>query len=431
MSKPNKTKETPDLSKEAIEDAVVVDASDGDATSDSVEISEEPGKQPDLDSSEPVEAEEADSVTGEAEPALDPIDLGDKDTAAEQVMADPEVESAPVEPVPTLAPEKPAPVKLASVKKVGFVPVVLGGVVAACLGAGVALYLFPNGMNGGNAVVFQSEVSAILAAQADRDQQLADQISGLTLPPDLSAEVSGIAEGLSGQTGHLAEVADRVAAFEKRITDLEKRPLTSAVSDDVVAAYERELQALQAAMATQRAEVEKMIATAQAKEDQADLTAQEAALQSALAQVAIAMDTGGSFDAPLAELTAAGIAVPEVLASTVDGVPTLAQLQSEFPTSARAALAAARTEGGNTGAFNFLRTQLGVRSLAPKDGDDPDAVLSRAEAALKAGHLSDVFVELKGLPETGRAELSNWMARATLRSDVLVAVDTLRQSMMN
>jgi len=77
----------------------------------------------------------------------------------------------------------------------------------------------------------------------------------------------------------------------------------------------------------------------------------------------------------------------------------------------------------------FLQDQLGVRSVAPKDGNDADAVLSRAEAALKAGDLASAFAELDALPSEGQAEMTDWIALATRRAQALDALSALKQDL--
>jgi hypothetical protein len=73
----------------------------------------------------------------------------------------------------------------------------------------------------------------------------------------------------------------------------------------------------------------------------------------------------------------------------------------------------------------FLRAQLGVRSLEPREGDDADAILSRAEAALAEGRLGDALAEIETLPEGARAAMSGWAAEATARRDALAAAEAL------
>ena len=126
-----------------------------------------------------------------------------------------------------------------------------------------------------------------------------------------------------------------------------------------------------------------------------------------------------------------GAEVPEALAALAEtGVPTRAALAESFPEAARAALAAARAEAGEGASVSaFLRSQLGMRSLTPRAGDDPDAVLSRAEAALAEGRLSDALAEIEALPETARAAMADWAAQARSRADALVAAEALSAAM--
>jgi len=104
-------------------------------------------------------------------------------------------------------------------------------------------------------------------------------------------------------------------------------------------------------------------------------------------------------------------------------------LQGSFPDAARAALVASTREGLETGSVDrltaFLRTQLGARTLAPKAGDDPDAVLSRAEAALGRGDLDETAAELAGLPDAGKAEFTGWLVKLNARRGALAALADL------
>ena len=121
------------------------------------------------------------------------------------------------------------------------------------------------------------------------------------------------------------------------------------------------------------------------------------------------------------------------LADVQDGVPTLASLQEKFPEAARVALAAARSEGvageESTGLGAFLRTQFDVRSTSPREGTDADAVLSRAEAAVRTGRLSDALAEISALPEVSRAAMSDWLAQAEARASAVAAADILSSTL--
>ena len=314
----------------------------------------------------------------------------------------------------------------------GFLPLLLGGVVAGAIGYGVATY-FP--MNDGSV-----DVSVQMQAQAD---QLAA----------LEAKLADIpAVDLSGVEAQIASVGDQAAALsgaidtnfadlDARLTEVEKRPgADGTLSDTALAAYQRELEQLRADLEIQQATVMSTVAQAEtdlaaaraeaeALEQEALASAEAAASRAALNRVSTAIETGAPFADALGDL---GGDLPTALSSAAEnGVATTAELTSDFPAAARAALAAARAEGVSDesgGLGGFLRNQFDVRSTAPQEGSSPDAVLSRAEAAIKEGRVADALAEIEALPEVARAEMTDWTAQATERADVLDAVATLSET---
>ena len=97
------------------------------------------------------------------------------------------------------------------------------------------------------------------------------------------------------------------------------------------------------------------------------------------------------------ELAAGGVTVPDALSAPAkEGVadPGVA-LRSSFAPAARTALADARDADKTTGLVAFLQRQTGARSVTPQEGDSPDAVLSRAEAALAGGDVAAALSELQ------------------------------------
>ena len=314
----------------------------------------------------------------------------------------------------------------------GFLPLLLGGVVAGAIGYGVATY-FP--MNDGSV-----DVSVQMQAQAD---QLAA----------LEAKLADIpAVDLSGVEAQIASVGDQAAALsgaidtnfadlDARLTEVEKRPgADGTLSDTALAAYQRELEQLRADLEIQQATVMSTVAEAEtdlaaaraeaeALEQEALASAEAAASRAALNRVSTAIETGAPFADALGDL---GGDLPAALSSAAEnGVATTAELTSDFPAAARAALATARAEGVSDesgGLGGFLRNQFDVRSTAPQEGSSPDAVLSRAEAAIKEGRVADALAEIEALPEVARAEMTDWTTQATERADVLDAVATLSET---
>ncbi|MDM8164982.1 hypothetical protein [Roseovarius sp.] len=329
---------------------------------------------------------------------------------------------------------KPAPAEQVVVRKGGFLPMLLGGVAAGAIGFGAAYYLFGQPADTSAFDTYRSETDESLQAQSDRLDALAGQLEN---GPDLSALEQGQAElqdTLSTLSDQLTETRETVAALSARLDEVESRPLTEGASEAAAAAYEAELKKLQDAMAAQRAEIEQMVSRAEDLETEAETTAQATLRRAALSRILTALDAGGGYADALADLQETGMEVPEPLTRAADsGVATLPELQEGFPDAARAALAAARNasaEAGESGGLSaFIRTQLGARSLEPREGDDPDAILSRAEAATNAGRLTDALAEIEALPEVARAELSDWAGQAARRLEAVAAAQQLSEEL--
>ena len=314
------------------------------------------------------------------------IEAADVETPAEEVEA---IEPAPetpeepseeiveaIEPDATLEETQTFTPQTTVVRKGGFVPMVLGGVVAAGIGFGSALYLLPNlpaawlpsqGENPMEALAQKLEAQSqeIAAMKAE----LADAGANEALEARV-ADVSGQVSGLAGEIAALKAPVEAIAELGVRLDALEKAPVANA-SPVAVEAYQREMDEL-------RAEIGAMTAEAEAKRASAEMTAQEALRRSAMSQILTSLETGSGFAEAIESLSATGVNVPEALVAQAAGVPTVAGLSADFPEAAREALAAARTaEGSESSGFGaFLKSQLGARSLAPREGTDPDAVLS-------------------------------------------------------
>ena len=144
-----------------------------------------------------------------------------------------------------------------------------------------------------------------------------------------------------------------------------------------------------------------------------------AAAEAALGQVQAAVASGAAFAAPLATV-AATIEIPDALQAVAEaGVPTQDALTRGFAPLARAALPVALQEtagesmGDRLGAF--VMGQIGGRAVAPREGDDPDAVLSRVGAAVAGGDLEAALAEIAALPQGARDVLAPWVADVEAR----------------
>lgn len=386
--------------------------------------------------------DEAATVTqpddAEATPSEDAATAPERDGALDEAdRVTPEPDDMPDEAAPTGAdeapPAAPAPVvrtEQVTVRQGGFWSMLLGGIAAAGIGVFAAPYVLPPDW-----FAPQGVSEAELDAQAGRIAALEERLAGLAPPADQSGEIDGLSQTLTDLTGRIAEI-------EARVGELAARPApqapASGVSEGAVAALEDRLAAQGAEYAAQqgaidalRAEIAALRGEAEAQEAAARDSAQAVLRRAALTRIRTALDTGEGFAPALADLRETGAEVPEALAALAEnGAPTRAALAESFPEAARAALAAARAEAGEgTSVTGFLRSQLGVRSLTPREGEDPDAVLSRAEAALSGGRLAEALAEIEALPETARAPLADWAAQARSRAAALAAAEALLAAM--
>lgn len=373
---------------------------------------------------------------------VDPVDESSEDAAADasaetesEPASEPESEVEPAaeyanDPLIPVAPPEPV-----VVKKGGFVPMLLGGIAAAVIGFGVARYVLPEGWPWPGQ---QSERDAAIAAQLDAQKAaLADMQATIEQQkiPDiapLATQIEAIQANIETLDGSLTDISQTLDELTQRVTALEAKPVTSAADPDAVAAYERELKQLQEAMASQRAQVEQIAAEAKAKQAAAEAAERAAERRAALGRIAAALDAGDGFAEAAAQLGEAGVTLPPELASAAKtGVPSRAALIESFAPAARTALSKARRNETGGGFTAFLKEQLGARSLEPRQGNDPDAVLSRAEAAVKEGRLGDAITELDALPGDAKAAMASWIASAQTRMDALTALKTLSDDATN
>jgi hypothetical protein len=398
------------------------------------------------------DADETSGTFGAAAESATPAPEVAEPEAAEPGSVAPET-AAPA----TAAAEAPAGEKVVVERRGGVIPGFLGGVIAVAGAAFAAPYVLPDAMR---PVMSLEPVEARLAEQSSEMETMAGRLDeaigaleGAPSQADLSALSERIAALESDLSSRLDDLSSQIAALEAadddlatRIEQAERAPLEDATDPAVVAAlesYGSEVEALRAEVQRQTEENQRLIeeaaaATAEARaaaEAEAQAAAERAAMaarQQALVDVQAALDAGRPFAEALAELS--DMEIPAALSAVADeGVPTLAALQADFPGAARAALDAARraSAGDDPGdrALTFLQSQLGVRSLEPREGDSADAVLSRAQAAAQNGDLSAAVEELQALPEPALAEMQGWIDRARTRAEATDAADQLAASL--
>ncbi len=319
-------------------------------------------------------------------------------------------------------------------------PMFLGGAIVAAAGFLAAQYFgedqwpFPSGPS------VKDELAAVIDAQSAEmealEARLSELIQAMSVLPSVGV-IDDLDARLSDTQQEAAEQSDRVDLLARRLGDLENRPIPeNGASSEAVAAYERELAAMRLMFEAELVRIEAAQENVELIETNAAEQATIAVNRAALARAQSALDSGAPFVEDLTVLKNAGVEIPaDLMALSRDGVASLAELHREFPAAARIALnAAVRADvaaGRQSRLIGFLRTQLGARSLEPRPGSDPDAILSRAEAALRAGDISRTLRELDELPAAGSAQMAGWMDKARAHQQAAAAVAALAETVNN
>ena len=363
------------------------------------------------------------TVTPHAAPASDrPADPLPEPVPAE-AAADTTPQDGPTpEPVASRTPPSETnPVSRAPEKRQSvFFPMLLGGLIAGGIGYGIAY------------MQFGQTASADIAGLRSQIETLQTDVANAP-PPDLSAVTQEMADLRSSVDDRIAALTDQVAQASQQAPAIGERAQEQAVAQlsDQIAAQQAELEQQRADL---QAQLDATRAEAEAIQQEAVDAARDEMARAALARVQGAIESGAAMQEPLDDLgSALTDPVPDALTAVAEGAPTLATLRETFPDAARDALAAARSAGeagDSAGAFgSFLRNQLNVRSVAPREGTSADAILSRAEDALRNGRLNDALAEIATLPETARAAMSDWTTQAEARAAAVDAADRLDASL--
>ncbi|NHF73729.1 COG4223 family protein [Paracoccus xiamenensis] len=362
----------------------------------------------------------------------------------------------------------PEPASQPVVKKVGFWPLAFGGVVAAALGAGAAIYAMPQlapylpaSWQAPTAqppqVDFEALRSEAVAAATDAaraevasamenmqgeaaddaqmraaiDEQIQAALSAAPPPaPAQPASAASTAAPSADVTARIAALQTQLEAQAGQIAELTARPQLDA-------AAMQQVQELAQGASAVKAEIDAAAAAARdslaAVQEETQAATQRAQAVASVAVLGAALEGGGASPTEaVQQLEQSGVAVPEPLAQ--QDLPTLDQLQMSFDAPARAALTASlkaesQSQGPLGAVSNFLRVQTGARSVEPREGTDPDAVLSRASALVEQGDLPTALEELKALPEAGQAAMADWVAQANAYLSAQSALSDVAKSL--
>ena len=339
-----------------------------------------------------------------------------------------------------------APLPLPHQRRSGLLGALIGGVLAAAAGFGLAQFVpdgWPIGDNSAlvtrlavaeaDVQTLRAEIARIAKTPPATDQTLADRIKALENVPAPAATQS-------------PDLTARLDAVEAELAAIASQPVATGTSEPglapaALAALQAEIDALKTAQTAPTAitaEAEAALARLTEAEaratsvaDGAAATIDSATTRAALIQIRAAIDAGEPYAGALSALA---VELPPALATFAEtGLSSLPALQATFPEAARAALEAALRanmgESWTDRVGSFLRNQTGARSLTPREGADPDAILSRAEAALMASDLPTAMTEIAALPPESLTAMQLWTTQAQQRLDAQAALVALTKTL--
>ena len=285
-------------------------------------------------------------------------------------------------------------------KRVGALEAGAGGPNVDELNKRVAALEAANAENGPNAAA-----TAQAAQQATQtDQQLATQIK------DLRADVDAA-------RGEIPGLAARVAKLETAA------PKTS---DADLSTLSARLDKVEAALAAPKSETR----VAPEKPEAADNPAAIAIIAGAISDKLAA---GAPFSAEIAALQRLGVDQAQLAAlrAVADGAPTGSALAASFSAVAPRVVAAA-SQGEKGGVVDRLlahiRGLVQVHDLSETKGDDPEAIVSRVEAACRRGDIAGALAAFNELPSAARDAAGDWPAKARARQAADAALQSIREA---
>jgi hypothetical protein len=265
-------------------------------------------------------------------------------------------------------------------------------------------------------------------------------------PGPIPADLERRLQALSDQSAQPIATLESVAALDRRTADLDARiaaietavanpPPADSVDGGAIEALAEELATTRAALRGEIADVEAALGAALAdagntvrRAAAAETTTQDAGLLLAVGQLRAASSSDQPFSAELAAIAALGegdgeiaplVAALAPLAAT--GVATAPALKSKFGMAASAmlrALDAPADAGWLNKAFAEVKSLVSVRRVGGDiSGDDPEAVLARAEAHLARGDVAAAVALVDGLG-LDDAVAPGWRAKARNRATV-------------
>lgn len=326
--------------------------------------------------------------------------------------------------------------------RTNLVVLMTGGILAVAIGFGAAIGLYKYGVlfSPASPNEAQIDIKTNISKQNEQFSELEKKVSSVQSKLELlilrtgtdntSGKIEFLGKEINQFTAELETINLQLSKLSKRTDDLEKRPVLQAVPEDIIEKHSKELEALQETLTQQREQMQAVMQEAEAKETIAKQAAREARIFSTVSRLSTAIKNGDNFAAVLIDFEAAiNFKAPDILHKYAEtGFVSKEQLIKDFPIAARLALNSARSEAkdaqGKTFA-DYLKTQLKARSVMPREGMSADAILSRAEAAVKDDRMTDALSELDALDLIARDQMGDWISKARERHAAVAYIDTI------
>ena len=276
------------------------------------------------------------------------------------------------------------------------------------------------------------------AALSDLNKRLATLEAAVSQGAGQDPETRAALESLSA---NLAGLSDRIQAIEDRVQSIEDGQAaaiapTAALSDRLSGEAARldELLTAQSELQARLDAAEQDLAGTIARRDSAP-GSQETLLLLAALQLRDAIRGSGPYEEPLRmlqNLTGDDAALAEIIEPLARrapaGLPSLRDLQADFPEVARRVAAielGEEGEGWSAGVLRRLSEAVNLRPVGLVEGDQPTAVVARTEVKLNEGDLAGAVAELDSLTGAAAEAAAAWRGDAEARIAADQAVSRL------
>ena len=174
-----------------------------------------------------------------------------------------------------------------------------------------------------------------------------------------------------------------------------------------------ELKELEKRLKLLSADIKKRMEISEEQNKNIKITQELTSLKESIMALKKQIQSGKPFDEQIYKLADRVELSEEFKRISTIGIIPIVELKSMFPQFARDTLSAIHKNTDETNAkkkfFIFLQEKLGARSLTPRQGNDPDAILSRVEASIKADNFNDALSLLSTIPESGMIIMAEWI----------------------